>query len=246
MKKVKSLLFVALSLALFASCSSDDDNDNDNNLEAGETLVELSIKTTLDTSESNSLTLEAFQINMSEIEFEVSDDSPLKLPGDASSFTDAKLEGPIALNLVSDKASEGIVLATTKVPNAKYKQIEFDLTPYEKEAEEFETLNDLTLYAKGKFVLNEEMTIHFIIESDKKLEVDSKYTDKFNLNGASTKVMIDLNLDNLINELMGALAPMMLQEELPEMLLINKETMPEILTVFEEAFVEEFSIVEVK
>ncbi len=239
MKNVKSVLFVALSLAFFASCSSDDDND----LMESKTEVELSIKTTLDKSEANPLTLGAFQINISDIEFDVSDDSSLKLPGDASSFTDASLKGPFALNLVSDKASEGIVLATTYIPNAKYKQIEFGLKPYDKEAEEFEKLNELTLYAQGMFVLG-EATIRFIIESDKKLKIDSKRD--FNLNGASTKVMIDLDLNKLINKLFIALAPMMSQVDLSETLLISKSTMPEVLTLFEAAFVEEFSIAEVK
>lgn len=241
MKNVKSVLFVALSLVLFASCSSDDD---DNDLMEGKTEVELSIKTTLDKSETNPLTLGAFQINISDIEFDVSDDSSSKLPGDASSFTDTSLKGPFALNLVSDKAAEGIVLATTNIPNAKYKQIEFGLKPYDKEAQEFEKLNELTLYAEGMFVLSEEAIIRFIIESDKKLEIESERN--FNLNGASTKVMIDLNLNKLINKLFVALAPMMSQVDLSETLLISKSTMPDVLILFEDAFVEEFSIAEVK
>lgn len=240
MKNVKSVLFVALSLALFASCSSDDDSDS------SKTRVELSIKTTLDKSESNPLKLEAFQINISEIEFDVSEDSPLKLPGNASSFNDANLEGPFALNLVSTKASEGIVIATTDIPNAKYEQIEFDLDSYKKDAEEFKKLNDLTLYAKGVFILSEEMIIPFEIMSDKKLEINSQYKSSFTLNGANTKVMIDLNLDKLINKLFTALAPMISPDELPEKLLISKSTMPEVLAMFEEAFVDEFSIAEVK
>jgi len=241
MKNVKSVLFVALSLALFASCSSDDDDKME------KSSVKVSIKTTMGKEELPlPFELTTFQINISEIEFDVSEGSKIKLP------QETKLNKSSPINLLSDKASSGIVVATTNISNATYKEVELKLDVYNEENDSYKELKSNSVYASGFFSLDGTNQTDFVIKSEKKLEVELEYEENLELNGTSTNVLIDLNIDKIIQELVVGISKIVenpplgfeLQFEEDGSLQITKDKNQLLLTAFENSLIDGFTLVE--
>ena len=243
MKIFRNLLFLTLGLAVFASCSSDDD---DKVIPEGEkSPVQVVIRSIINNevetfeAEDNPLSLEELYMNIAEIEFEVADE------GDKL-YTDVELEGPFPINLLSEKAQSGLTLSTTKVPNGTYDEIEFELDVYKGEDEQFKNLVGNTIYASGSFDLGENV-IPFIIKSEEEMEVELEYENSpLVLDGANTKVFIDLNLNKAVSELIKNAATDFVgaTKEEDGSILIDKNTNANILEKFEEALESAFEAIE--
>ena len=242
MKMLKNLFFVALSLAVFASCNDDD------KAPANTSRVKVAIKTSTSTPAgsaslknaavgANTLSLSELYINIAEIEFDVDDDMRDKLPGNAPVYGDVELDGPFVVNLLDPKASTGIDLATANIPNATYEEIEFEFDKYNGTDKKFENLKGNTIYAAGAFILGDE-TIDFVIKSDEEWEIELEYEDGgIVLDGTASKVFIDLNLEVLIQTLITKAAPDFetAVRETDGSILISKDKNKAILKKFEDA-----------
>ena len=228
MKKVKSLLFVALSLALFVGCSDDDDN----NLDKDKTRVEISIKTTLESAESSPLQIDSFQINIADINFDASKDSELK--------------GSYSIDLLKDKSTTRIVVTTDDVSNNDYEGIEFDLEVYKGDDENFKKLKNKTIYANGNFIYN-EVPFPFVIISENELEIEIK--EKIKLTGGNYKLALDIDLDFIVSKLVEGIETTgmdNLQLEDDYSIEISKDKNATLLSAFEGLLKGAFSIEEVK
>ena len=250
MKIFRNLLFLTLGLAVFASCSSDDD---DKVIPEGEkSPVQVVIRSIINNevetfeAEGKPLSLEELYMNIAEIEFEVADDMEDVLPGGDKLYTDVELEGPFPINLLSEKVQSGLTLSTTKVPNGTYDEIEFELDVYKGEDEQFKNLVGNTIYASGSFDLGENV-IPFIIKSEEEMEVELEYENSpLVLDGANTKVFIDLNLNKAVSELIKNAATDFVgaTKEEDGSILIDKNTNANILEKFEEALESAFEAIE--
>jgi len=209
--------------------------------------VKVSIKTTIGKEEFPlPFELTTFQINISEIEFDVSEDSNIKLP------EETKFNRSAPVNLLSDNASSGIVVATTNISNATYKEIELELDVYNEENDSYKELKSNSVYAIGLFKLDGINNTTFVIKSEKKLEVELGYIKSLELNGASTNVLIDLNIDKIIQELVVGIGEIVgnptpgfeLQFEEDGSLQINKDKNQPLLAAFENSLINGFSLVE--
>lgn len=206
MKVFRNVLFLVLGFAVFASCSSDDDKF----VPAEDaSIVQVAIRTSngakakLVLAETNSLFLDKLYMNISEIEFDIHDDMKDKLPGNDDLYSDVELKGPFPINLLSDKAmsDNGWLLATTNVPNGIYEEIEFEFEDYKGDNDDFKELFGNTIYASGTVVIDDQ-TVPFTIESDEEVEIELEYENEgLVLDGSSSKVYIDLDLQGMISSL---------------------------------------------
>ncbi|MBR8537891.1 hypothetical protein KDU71_20130 [Carboxylicivirga sediminis] len=189
MKVLRNLFVLTLGLVILSSCNDDEGNANSSKvkvaLKASQTVLKAGGETT-----AEPLSLETFQICLGEIEFDVNDDMEDMIPGGDSIYSDIELEGPFLIDLLSADVITGIDLATAHVPNAVYEEIEFDFEPYDKNEPAGMTGN--TILVKGSY----EGTA-FTIVSDEELELELEYTNGYTLDGADSRLFIDLNLGQL-------------------------------------------------
>ena len=253
MKILRTALIAMLAVATFASCSSDDDDKVD--VEKEKSTVQVVLKATQEGditipglpvaladegANANPLKLDKMLINIAEIEFGVSDDMEDK------GYSDKELKGPFAIDLLSEKASKGWTLATTSVPNGTYEEIEFEFDVYNGNNKDFADLVGNTIYASGKFDLG-IMQIPFTIKSDKELELELEYENKpLVLNGNRSKVLIELNINAVLNDLLAKALPDFITAEIEEdgSIIIDKNKNKHILEKFEDALEAAFEAIE--
>ena len=256
MKIFRTAFIAMLALATFASCSSDDDDDK---VIVGEdeSTVQLVFKTTQEGNilppempatyaeegeNTSPLKLDNMFINIAEIEFEVTDEMEDK------GYSDKELKGPFAIDLLSDKASEGWTLSTTNVPNGTYEELEFEFDVYEGKDEDFAKLVGNTIYASGKFDLG-LMEVPFTIKSDEELEIELEYENKpLVLDGDKSKVFIELNINTVLSNLIESILPIIesgdIELEEDGSIIIDKEKNTKILEKFEDALEAAFEAIE--
>ncbi|MDD2475074.1 MAG: DUF4382 domain-containing protein [Dysgonamonadaceae bacterium] len=249
MKIFRNLLFLTLGLAVFASCSSDDEKVIPEGEKSPVQVVLRSIiSNDVETykAEVNPLNLEALYMNIAEIEFEISDEMEDVLPGGDKVYTDVELKGPFPINLLSKEVQNGLTLSTTKVPNGIYDEIEFEFDVYKGEHKGFENLLGNTIYASGSFDLG-EIVIPFVIKSKEEMEVELEYENEpLVLDGSSSKIFIDINLDKVVLELINNAAVDFAgaTKEEDGSILIDKNTNSNILKKFEKALEMAFEAIE--
>lgn len=247
MKMLKKLFIVALVLAVFASC-----NDEEDNLLMDSSRVQVVMKTstgdavTLKSAKASPLNLDKLFINISEIEFDISDDMEDVLSGNNTTFSDIELRGPFPINLLSEEASNGLVLLTTNVPNGIYEEIEFEFDIYKGDENEFQDLRGSTIYAEGTFAMGDVNT-PFVIKSDEELEIELEYEDGgLVLDGNNSKVFIDLNLNMLVENWIQSASLDFAKATIEEdgSILIDEDTNEELLDKFEDAIEDAFEAIE--
>lgn len=250
MKVFKSLLLAALALTVFASCSSDDDDDKvaEKDTSSVQVVIRTSNTPTVRSAsvEVGALNLMQLYINIAEIEFDIDDDMEDRLPGNSKVYSDVKLKGPFPINLLSDKASSGLVLATTNVPNGIYEEIEFEFDVYKGDNPEFKDLRGSTVYALGTFTIEGE-DVPFIIKSDEELEIELEYEkEPLVLDGDNSKVFIDLNLGSMISQLIDftAMDFKNATREADGSILISEDSNKKILEKFEDVIEDAFEALE--
>ena len=249
MKIFRSLLLLTLGFAVFASCSSDDEKVVP---EGEKSPVQVVLRSTMNNevvpfdAEVSPLNLSELYINIAEIEFDIADEMEDILPGGDKVYTDVELKGPFPVNLLSEKAQNGWVLSTTKVPNGTYEEIEFEFDVYKGKDEKFKNLLGNTIYASGSFNVGDEV-IPFVIKSQEEMEVELEYEkEPLVLDGSNAKVFIDLNLNKVISELIKNAAGDFVNATFEEddSILIDKNTNKNILKKFEDALEVAFEAIE--
>ncbi len=233
MKVLKNLFVLALALFILSSCNDDDSNTNSSQVKVALKTSQTPLKAAVEPA-ADPLVLEAFQICLGEIEFDVNDDMEDMLPGNDSVYSDVELEGPFLIDLLSADAETGIDLATADVPNAVYEEIEFDFEPYDKD--EPAEMTGKTIWVKGSY----EGTA-FTIISDEELELELEYANGYTLDGADSRLFIDLNLAQL-KTFVAAIDFTAAVAEEDGSILITKEKNEDILKQFEEAIENSFDI----
>ncbi len=235
MKLVNNLFALALSLIVLSSCNDDDSNSNSSKvkvaLKATQTALKNGGETTVDP-----LVLQTFQISLGEIEFDIDDEMEDLLPEGETVYSDIELEGPFLIDLLSADAITGIDLATVNIPNAVYEEIEFDFEPYDKE--EPAEMKEKTILVKGTYEGTE-----FTIISDEELELELEYVNGYKLDGADSRLFIDLNLGQL-KTFVAAIDFTTVTPEEDGTILISKDKNNEILKQFENAIENSFDIEE--
>ncbi|MCU4174224.1 hypothetical protein [Carboxylicivirga sp. N1Y90] len=232
MNLLKSVLIASVCIAIFASCSKDDTIDN-------KSRVEVAIKTStakqLKSTATDDLVIEKFEINIAEIEFDIDDDMEDLLPAGDTLFTDVELDGPFLIDLMSSDAATGIKLAIANVPNAVYEEIEFDFDIYEED-------DTKDIYGHSIFATGTYSNTPFVIISDEEWEIELEYPNGYKLDGAESKLWIDLNLD-LFKQQVAAID--FTQAEITDgTIIISKDSNKEILNAFEKALENAFEVEE--
>ncbi|WP_430814456.1 hypothetical protein [Carboxylicivirga sp. RSCT41] len=235
MKLIKNLIVLALSIVVFSACNNDDSSI------AETSKVKVAIKTTpasLKSMESTTepLLLETFNICIGEIEFDINDDMEDVLPEGSPTFSDVELEGPFLVDLLAANAETGIDLASVHVPNAVYEEIEFEFEPYDEN--EPAEMSGNTIVATGT-----NNGTPFTIISQEELEVELEYENGYKLDGADSRLFIDLNLGHL-KTLVAAIDFTTATLEEDGSILITKEKNEPILKQFEEAVENSFDLEE--
>lgn len=233
MKVFKNLFVLALSIVVLASCENDDSSTDRSRVKLALKTTQVPLKSAV-TAEP--LVLETFNICIGEIEFDIADEMEDVLPEGTPTFSDIELEGPFLIDLLSADAITGIDLASVNVPNAVYEEIEFDFEVYDKEEPAGMTGN--TMVASGTY----EGT-PFTIISKEELEVELEYENGYTLDGADSRLFIDLNLASL-KALVAAIDFSLATVEEDGSILITKEKNASILKQFEEAVENSFDVEE--
>lgn len=150
------------------------------------------------------VTFGSFLINIDEIEFELEDDlddygdefddNGDEFDDDADEF---KIKGPILVDLLSDEAGNGLVIAAGNLPNGNYEEIEVELDKYT--GDPANKLYGHTLLIEGQ-IDGQEMKIWY--DGDHDLEIDfPDASENFTLSGAEIDLYIDFQLNKMLDNL---------------------------------------------
>ena len=147
----KGLLFL-FAFALLSSCSKDDTEKGGVRFLFKATYLDQEFSASLKSSSasdegelSNSVIIESFKINISEIELEFDDDDPLFATDSVAS--DIELEGPFEIDLMLEgMALEALIADNVELPNAAYEEIEFE---FEKSENSISEMFKKTILVKG-------------------------------------------------------------------------------------------------
>ncbi len=185
MKTLKQLaLFVAVMM-LSISCEKENNDDG--------SKVHLLIKRSISNLKSTTvipldiLTLNSFKVNISEIEFDLTDESEEMLSD--SIIESQELNGPFLLDLMDEGAVGGLLLGTTIIPNAKYEEVEFDFEPSKDQP-------NTEMYGNSIIIKGTFKNKQFIIKTDKEMEMEIEFPNQTNMNltGQDLSLFIEINI----------------------------------------------------
>lgn len=200
MKNLFISLFLVAGATLFFSCKKDNADTNKSNVQLiikSNKTVPAKASSTLSSfaGMATNLTLETFMVNISEIEFGIDEDATGLPENVLDSLVDAQeLKGPFLVDLLSQKALDGLSLGKTLIPNAIYEEIEFDIEPCVNNSNP--DVNNKSVYITGmlngkplKFWTNEEF------------EFENEFPDgsNFTLTGDNFKVYLDFNVGQIVS-----------------------------------------------
>lgn len=200
MKKGSMFIMGALALSVFA-CSDDAESPNSN--------VSMIAKASLGSGASSagsreeSVVLDAFKINIREIEFEY--DMEIETENDAEEealermYEDVKLKGPFEIDLLSaEGAALDQLITSTSIPNGNFEEIEFKLHKNENPQD---AMYGRSVYASG--TINGTPFV-FWHNTDEEFEIDFEDVNRdIQLTGRSLQLIINFNLGRLFNPAMG-------------------------------------------
>ncbi|MFO7923074.1 MAG: hypothetical protein R6U58_05215 [Bacteroidales bacterium] len=175
----KSILFL-FALALLSSCSKDDIEKGGVGflfkaiyLNPGSSASLKSASASNEEELSNSVIVETFKINISEIELEFDDDDPLFATDSFAS--DIELEGPFEIDLMLEgMALEAFIADNVELPVAAYEEIEFE---FEENENSISEMFKKTILVKGTidgtpFVFWHDEDFDMEIEFDNTVHLD--------------------------------------------------------------------------
>lgn len=196
------LFILGLSLTLFAGCSDEDDPIVDEN----NTKVQVVFKTntggailspaaSAELKQAPSFLLDTFLINVDEIEFELYDDED---DVDSTIYGPTEFEGPFLIDVMSEDAVNGMVLATREVPNGQIEEVEFDFDAYK--GNEVPEIVDYTVWVQGSVG-----GVPVIIRSDEDMEIERAFDDdqRHELTGEEMQVVIEMKFTTIINHFLN-------------------------------------------
>ncbi len=191
----RSIIPLALSIVTLISCS--DDNSKPENV----SKVQVALKTNtnpvlLKNNHTEMLVLEKFQINISEIEFDIDDEMEDQILNGDSVYGPTEFNGPFLIDLLSDEATAGLSLGVANLPTAVYEEVEFEFDVYS--ADVTQEIFGSSVYIKGTYD-----TTPFIIKSDEEWDIEIEFINPegYSLTGADSKLWIDFNLQRIKDQL---------------------------------------------
>ncbi len=220
MKNLKLLFLFFLGLGMFTACSDDDDP-----VAKDTTKVQMVLKTkpittdpviagAADLKVAATIELEAFLINLSEIEFELYDDDDDDVP---DFFGPTEFKGSFLIDLLSPDATEGLTLATGYVPNGLLEEIEFEFDEYK--GTKNDDIRGYTVFFKGNFY-----GVPVTLKSDEELEIEVEFNDhnRRTLNGEDLKLILELNFQTIVDHFLALDISKLIMEEDGSILIDSK------------------------
>ena len=195
--RTKNLFNVLImsSLVLFLSgCSKDDDDaKNKTTIRFGSTFNQGS---THKSGLAQSLVIDNFVINISEIEIEFDDDDPLF---DDHHYTDEyEFKGPFVVDLVKNGSPFfTAVINTDKLPNAVYDEIEFEF--------EAGKNRDSQMYGKSVLVKGQIDNKPFVYWTGEEFEVEIEFEELIRINRPNSIINVSFDLSTLFNPALGGI-----------------------------------------
>ena len=143
----------------------------------------------------STLTLESFKVNITEIEFGI-DEEAEGVSGDVlDSLVEAnEFKGQFLVDLLSQKALDGLSIGSTYIPNAIYEEIEFKMKPSTDNSKP-DTYNR-TVYITG--MLNGK-PLKFWTTEEFEYKIEFPDGSNFSLTGDNFKLYLDFSLGLVIN-----------------------------------------------
>ena len=177
LKFIKVLMIVSLAVIL-SSCEK---NDLESNAAIKfESTYQVTKSAALNGSLAEEVFIEAFKINIEEIEIEFDDDD-LMFESD-SAYSDYEFEGPFLINLMEDgNPLEAYILDNVELPQAAYDEIEFEFDENETPGSE--------MYGKSILISGTIDGTPFIFWSDEELEVEIEFEDPVFIDDASNAIL---------------------------------------------------------
>ena len=151
---------------------------------------------------ASEVTLESFLINIDEIEFELEDDfdnygDDFDDEGDDDYNDEFEIKGPFVIDLLSDEAGNGLVMAAADLPNGQYEEIEVEFDKYY--GDPANKLYGHTILIEG-LIDGQEMKMWY--DDDYDLEIDFPNTEQnFALTGSEISLYIDFYLSKMLDNL---------------------------------------------
>lgn len=174
MKKLTSVIVAALLVVVAVSCKQDPMD--------GKTTIAFTAKYNPTGKVQAGVTLDAFIINIEEVEIEYDEDDDTY--GDDDVYDDIELAGPFTVNLLDNGASMTAVLANVNLPAGVYDEIEFEIDDVE-DAQS-------PMYDKSIEVTGEIDGTPFIFYTDEEYEIEVEFEN-------GTALTIDLAKDVILN-----------------------------------------------
>lgn len=187
MKNFKGVLGFVLILGLATGCSKDDETSK-------LTLAVRTNKTQVagpnKTASVNTLVVDKFLVNLTEIEFDIDNEMQPELP---DSIESNEIVGPFVIDLASSETEKGLLLGATSIPAASYEDIEFEFDVCQDA--KYPELKGHSVYVSGK--INDKP---FVMTYDKEWEVEIDFEDNSNFvfNGDPQKLFVDFNLFQVV------------------------------------------------
>ena len=148
-----------------------------------------------DASTSNSsIVLEAFLINIKDIELELDDDYRGPYAGDDDGYMDddddIKIPGPYLIDFLSSEVLNGKVIDDFELPNVVCEEIEFHIAPYR--LKNNDKMQNRSLYVE--FTMNDK-TYHLWTNKVAELEIEfDDDDDELMLSDHNVSMLVDLSL----------------------------------------------------
>lgn len=142
---------------------------------------------------TNTLTVESFEINIKEIEFEYDENDALYVENDSTYYDDIELKGPFEIDLMKGgKTQVQTIINSANIPIALYDEIEFEFC---KSKDTKSTIFGKSIVIKG--LIN---NVPFIYSTDQEIELEIEFQNGLAIDGiADTHVFVSFDMDELFD-----------------------------------------------
>lgn len=167
---------------------------------------------------ASAVTLESFLINIEDIEFEMDDDiddnddyedsdgdddgdddddKGIADDDDDGDSDEFEIKGPILIDLLSDEVGQGIVIATSELPNGVYEEAEVELDKYKKDPAN--KMYNHTMLIEGQI---DGKPMEMWYDGDYDIEIDFPDSEQnITLTGDEINVYIDFHINQMLETL---------------------------------------------